>query len=450
MADARPFQVEYRLLAADGQECWLSDRGIPHLNDSGQFDGYVVYGWDVTARRAAEHAAVAARDEAERANRAKSEFLSRMSHELRTPLNAMLGFAQLIERDPAEPPRPHQRERVRQILQGGRHLMVLINEVLDLARIESGSLPLQIEGVAVAPLVADCRRLLDPMAREREVHLHLRPPPAPGLVRADATRLQQVLLNLLSNAIKYNHHGGDVVLSYSALPGHLRIEVSDTGPGLSDEQQQRLFQAFERLDADLSAVEGAGIGLALSKALVDLMQGHIGVRSAAGQGSTFWVELPLASAPAPASAPAVATPRVVVPELPEHPQGRRWQVMYIEDNLVNQLLVQGMLAHLPQVQLALSDHPHDGLQRLREAPPDLLLLDIQLPAMDGFQVLEALRADPTLADMPVVAVSANAMAADLQRARAAGFDHYLTKPLELSELLGVVSERLRLGRTPPA
>jgi PAS domain S-box-containing protein len=301
VGERRRYAVEYRLLRHDGSLVWIVDNGIPRLGEDGSFDGYIVYGWDITERKASEVALRAAKEEAERANRAKSEFLSRMSHELRTPLNAVLGFAQLLESDTDHPLLPLQRSRVEELMRGGRHLLSLINDVLDIARIEAGALQLQLSAVPLEDVVGDCLRLVQPMADERRVQL-LGPPPhaaaAPQSlqVRADPTRLKQVLLNLLSNAIKYNRPEGQVRLSWCTEPasGTLRIDVEDNGPGIGPSQQERLFQPFERLDAAHSPVEGAGIGLALSKWLVDLMRGEIGVSSRRGEGSRFWVRLKLA------------------------------------------------------------------------------------------------------------------------------------------------------------
>ena len=443
LARRAPFEVEFRVITPDGDEPWVADHGIPHHDAEGRFDGYLVYGWDITARKAAERSLIAARDEAERANRAKSEFLSRMSHELRTPLNAVLGFAQLIERGAAAQADAGLRDQVQHILRGGRHLLVLINEVLDLARIESGTLPVRLESVALAPLVDDCRRLLEPMARERGVQLQVQPLAPAGLAaRADATRLQQVLINLLSNAIKYNQAQGEVRVSCRAGAGTVRLEVTDTGPGLTPSQCERLFQAFERLDADAGAVEGAGIGLALSKALVTLMGGGIGVHSQPGAGSTFWVELGRAT-------PAAVVPTDAAPgpdeSLPPRADGRPWRVLYVEDNPVNQLLLEGMLGMLGGVQLRMADHPEAGLALARDWPPDLLLLDIQLPGMSGFELLRRLRADPRTAAVPAVAVTANAMPDDVRRARDAGFDQHLSKPLVLADLLAMVRRLLLQG-----
>ena len=447
LAAQRAFDVEYRVVTPDGHELWVADVGIPQRDEQGRLEGYVTYGWNVTARKAAERSLIAARDEAERANRAKSEFLSRMSHELRTPLNAVLGFAQLIERDRAEPPRPVQRERIRQILHGGAHLLELINEVLDLARIESGALPMQHDAVNVDAVMDDCLRLVEPAARQRGLTLDGGAARAGlGDVYTDATRLRQVLLNLLSNAIKYNHPGGRVQLRGQALDGGVRLEVVDTGPGLTSGEQGRLFQAFERLDADRSAVEGTGIGLALSKALVDLMGGRIGVSSVPGVGSTFWVELPRGvAAPAqPGAAPTAAPVPDPVPVAADRPGVVR-RVLYIEDNRVNQIVVESMLAQLPLLTVALASEPEDGLRQAFEQPPDLVLLDIQLPGLSGFEVLQQLRQHPATRTVPVVAVSANAMPEDLARAREAGFDDYVTKPLDLDVLLNAVRAWL-----PPA
>ncbi|MFO1271445.1 MAG: ATP-binding protein [Rubrivivax sp.] len=263
---------------------------------------------DVTDRKAAERALIAAKEEAERANRAKSDFLSRMSHELRTPLNAILGFGQLLESDRRDPLTPSQHARVQEMQRGARHLLALINEVLDLARIESGSLQLRLEPVALAPLIDESLRLVAPVAQERGIALGPAPVlPAPVHALADRLRLGQVLLNLLGNAIKYNRPGGRVRVEVRADGGWLVIEVVDDGPGIGGPQQARLFQAFERLDAEGSAVEGAGIGLALSKWLVDLMHGEIGVSSELGRGSTFWARLAACgAAPSAAQAPAPA------------------------------------------------------------------------------------------------------------------------------------------------
>jgi PAS domain S-box-containing protein len=458
-ATCSPYSVEYRLRRRDGSLIWVADNGIPRLAEDGSLAGYTVYGWDITERKASEVALRAAKEEAERANRAKSEFLSRMSHELRTPLNAVLGFAQLLLGDTEQPLAATQRSRVQELMRGGRHLLSLINDVLDISRIEAGALQLQLSPVDLPALVHDCLRLVQPMADERAIKLLVPAEPdlaAPGYgrVQADATRLKQVVLNLLSNAIKYNRAGGTVVLAWHEEPetDTLRIDVEDTGPGLSAAQQERLFQAFERLDAARGSVEGAGIGLALSKWLVGLMRGEIGVHSQPGQGSRFWVRLARSPAPtasaseahgANASGSATAAPVSTPPTEPSAPTlPCQRTVLYIEDNAVNQLLMEGMLAQRPGLRLLLASLPETGLLMAAQARPDLVLLDIQLPGIDGFEVLRRLRAQPGTRDIPVVAVSANAMQSDLDAARVAGFVDYVTKPLDLHRLLAVVDRLL--------
>ena len=445
-----PYSVEYRLRRHNGSLVWVVDNGIPRVADDGSFGGYIIYGWDITERKASEAALRAAKEEAERANRAKSEFLSRMSHELRTPLNAVLGFAQLLDGDTEHPLAAAQRSRVHELMRGGRHLLSLINDVLDLSRIEAGALQVQLGPVALPLLVQDCLRLVQPMADERGITLALPPnhdADASGLVLADATRLKQVLLNLLSNAIKYNRVDGHVQLTWQAdaATDTLRIDVTDTGPGLSADQQERLFQAFERLDAAHSTVEGAGIGLALSKWLVGLMRGEIGVHSAPGQGSRFWVRLSRCQASRPGAAAAAPEPTAVAAtrvDTSATPGAREYSVLYIEDNAVNQVLMEGMLARRPGLRLLMASLPETGLVMASQARPDLVLLDIQLPGIDGYEVLRRLRAQPATQGIPVVAVSANAMQADLHAAQAAGFDDYVTKPLELQRLLAVVDRWL--------
>jgi CheY-like chemotaxis protein len=372
---------------------------------------------------------VHARDEAESANRAKSEFLSRMSHELRTPMHAILGFGQLLQGDAAlalsEPSRTHLRE----ILRAGQRLLGLINELLDLERIEAGQLALAPDLVELAPLLQECLLASEAVARQHRVQL---PDPQalslPGRVLGDRERLKQVVLNLLSNAIKHNRRGGQVGLQVAPDGDALRITVSDTGPGLDEAQRLRLFHAFERLGADRGAVDGAGIGLALSKRLVELMGGQIGLDSEPGVGSRFWVRLACADA-LPAAAQAA----------PVH----AGTVLYVEDNPVNVLLMEAMLGQQTRLRLISADLPETGLQLAREQQPDLVLLDIQLPGMDGYEVLRRLRADEGTRGIPVVAVSANAMPADIARGAAAGFDDYLTKPIDQRVLMAMLQRVLQ-------
>ncbi len=435
------YEVEFRALTARGSEIWLVDHGIPRRSADGQFEGFNVYGWDVTERKSAQLAATAAKEEAERANRAKSEFLSRMSHELRTPLNAVLGFAQLLEADLQDPLTAVQLSRVQELQRGGQHLLGLINDVLDVARIEAGTLHLNLVPVEVGTMVRECLNLVRSFGTERGIQLQVPVQPA-AWVLADPMRLRQVLLNLLSNAIKYNRQGGQVTVGWQAQGEQLCISVRDTGPGLSTLQQEKLFRAFERLQAEKTGVEGSGIGLALSKWLVDLMQGRIGVRSAPGQGSEFWFTLHATDAPLTLAAPQG---RVTTPAVAAAADTAPCDVLYIEDNEVNQLLMEGMLSMRPHLKLRVASMPLQGLAEAVRQPPDLVMLDIQLPGIDGFEVLRRLRqheAERGLKPVPVVAVSANAMPEDRARAAAAGFAEYVTKPVDLPELLAMVDRML--------
>jgi PAS domain S-box-containing protein len=373
---------------------------------------------------------VHARDEAETANRAKSEFLSRMSHELRTPMHAILGFGQLLESDPALTLAPSARVHLREILRAGEQLLGLINELLDLARIDAGNLSLQLEAVALAPMLQDCLEAIAPVAQQHRVQL---PDAAqlalPGRVVADRERLKQVLLNLLTNAIKRSRRGGQVGLRTDRDGDALRITVSDTGPGLDPAQQERLFHAFERLGADRGALDGAGIGLALSKRLVELMDGQIGLDSAVDADSRFWLRLACADRRSAArSDPA---------------EDHSGCVLYIEDNPVNVLLMEAMLAQQTRLRLISAELPEAGLQLAQAQRADLILLDIQLPGIDGYEVLRRLRADEGTRDIPVIAISANAMPADLERGLAAGFHDYLTKPIDQRVLVAALSKALQ-------
>ncbi|MHB0917820.1 MAG: ATP-binding protein, partial [Thiobacillus sp.] len=392
---------------------------------------------DITEQVAVERALIAARDEADRANRTKSEFLSSMSHELRTPMNAILGFGQLMEYD-ATLPDEHQ-DNVQEILKAGHHLLELINEVLDLSKVESGHVDLSLEPVEVCLVVEVCLALVGPLADQRDIQLSHK-----GLkgkaVRADRTRLKQALLNLLSNAIKYNRDGGSVRIEVQ-LEGadRLRIRVSDSGLGIPAGRLKELFQPFSRLDAENSDIEGTGIGLTITQRLVEMMGGAVGVESEAGAGSTFWIELPLESvADVAQDRPGLVDDGAA----PIRLEAAQHVVLYIEDNPSNIKLIAQILGRRPHVHLLTAHTPELGIELAQSRRPELILLDINMPGMDGYQVLEVLKADARLQAIPVVAITANAMPRDIERGRAAGFADYLTKPIDVAGFFGMLDRCL--------
>ncbi len=375
--------------------------------------------------------ALLARDQAERASRAKSEFLSRMSHELRTPLNAILGFAQLLE---ASDLAADQRDGVKEIVQAGWHLLTLINEVLELSKIEAGATTVSLEVVSIEDVVTACLPMVSSQARMRGVHVVGLASDSHLCVRADRVRLKQVLINLLSNAIKYNRENGRVELACEQVEEGIRISVSDTGLGIAPERMPELFMPFCRLGAENTAVEGVGIGLALTRKLVELMGGQIGVESCPGEGCTFWILLPSAL-------PLVVAP-LVEEVAPQSAFRQGLRVLYIEDNPSNLRLVEHIFARWPEFELLLAKEPEEGLAVAAREQVDLVLLDINLPGMNGFDVLRRLRQLPSYRHLPIVAVSGNAMPYDIERARRSGFDDYLTKPIDISLLRQTLTKHL--------
>jgi len=380
--------------------------------------------------------AESARQDADRANLAKSEFLSRMSHELRTPLNAILGFGQLLEMGKLG---AEDRKSVAYILKGGNHLLKLIDEVLDIARIESGRLNVSVEPVSLSDILTDAILLVRPMAAGRQVTVDDRiTGGAEQFAAADNQRLKQVLINLLNNAVKYNREGGSITVSCRAARGdRLTIAVADTGPGIPASKLARLFKPFDRLDAEQTDVEGTGLGLALSKGLVEAMGGRIWAESQVDAGTTFFVELRRTDSPAKSMDGEIDG--VADSEEP----GEIRTVLYIEDNISNLRLVETILQRRPNVKLIPAMDGHVGIGLAKDHQPDLVLLDLDLPDMHGREVLRALRDDPASRDIPVVVVSADATERQIARLTDAGAHSYLTKPIEVKKFLQVLDETLK-------
>jgi PAS domain S-box-containing protein len=388
---------------------------------------------DITEIQRNEKALREAKEEADRANRAKSEFLSRMSHELRTPLNAILGFGQLLERQSVN---QTQRSGIGHIMAGGRHLLDLINEVLDISRIESGRLQLSLEPVCVAEAVAETVDLMRPLAEERGIKLT-----ASALfiyVLADRQRFKQVLLNLVTNAIKYTKERGKVSIIVEQGESHTsRLTVKDTGVGIAAEKLSRLFTPFDRLGAESSPIQGTGLGLALCRRLVEAMNGTITVVSRLGEGSSFTIELPSTASPL---ARASSTRHRNIGEKTEFTRTERLTVLYIEDNLSNLALIEQLLQEYPGIELLSATRGKAGLELAREYMPAVILLDLHLPDLPGWEVLAGLKADETTRHIPIIVVSADATPRQIERLREAGASEYLTKPIDVSTFYRVLGE----------
>jgi PAS domain S-box-containing protein len=428
--------------ARDGKETVVSYNATTFYDRDRKLQGVFAAARDVTDRKQFEHTLQvnnveleSAKAAAEKANLAKSDFLSSMSHELRTPLNAVLGFAQLMASE-IPPPSPAQKLSIDQILQAGWYLLRLINEILDLAMIESGKVTMSEESMSLGEVLQDCQAMIEPQALSRGIKMTF--PKLDGLfyVHADRTRVKQVIINLLSNAIKYNRAGGAVIVQ-CAMSGENRVRVSirDTGVGLATEQLEQLFQPFNRLGQETGAEEGTGIGLVVTKQLVELMDGVIGVESKIGVGSVFWVELNASKPPELVFGDSASISAEQQNHVATQPLSPQRTVLYVEDNPANLALVEQLIARRTDLKLLTAIDGHLGIQLARVCQPDVILMDINLPGISGFGALKILREDPATAHIPIMALSANAVPRDIERGIEAGFFRYLTKPIKVNEFM---------------
>ena len=446
--------TNYELTACnrDGKTTVVSYNATTFYDRDRKLQGVFAAARDVTERKLLDHAIEEqnvelkrARAAAEKANLAKSDFLSSMSHELRSPLNAILGFAQLINSD-SPPPTPAQTESIDQILHAGWYLLELINEILDLAQIESGRLALSREPTSLTEVIFECQAMIEPQGQKRGLKMTFPVFDLPCFVDADRTRLKQVLINLLSNAIKYNQANGTVVVDVDRVrgtPERIRVSVKDSGAGLPPDMLMQLFQPFNRLGQERSAEEGTGIGLVMSKRLVELMGGEIGVESTVGFGSVFWFELNSTTAPhlAVDRAESGASQKARVPD-----GAPLRTLLYVEDNPANLKLIEQLIARRPDMRLLTARDGDLGIQLARANQPEVILMDINLPGISGIEALKILRADPATARIPIVALSANAMPRDVEKGLQAGFFRYLTKPIKVDEFMHTLDDVLEVAR----
>jgi signal transduction histidine kinase/ActR/RegA family two-component response regulator len=459
LGEKKVLDYELTARARDGKETKVSYNAMTFYDRERRLQGVFAAARDITERKRLDQALQdkneeleKARATAEKANLAKSEFLSSMSHELRTPLNAILGFAQLME-SATPAPTAAEKRNIARILKAGWFLLELVNEILDLALIESGRVTLSGEPVSLAEVMQECQSMFEPQAQQRGIEMTFPRSAQPYFVKADRTRLKQILINLLFNAIKYNSPSGSVVVEYALHPAEslranaadsIRISIRDTGTGLAPEELAQLFQPFNRLGREASAEEGTGIGLVVTKRLVELMGGKIGVRSTVGAGSTFWFELEM-SAPPQLVAP---TALYAAPKELALPQGApKRTVLYVEDNSANLELVEQLVARRSDLHLLSAVDGEIGIAMARTWVPEVILMDINLPGISGYEALTILQVDPATAHIPVIALSANAMARDVEKGLKAGFFSYLTKPIKVNEFMAALDLALIYARS---
>ncbi|MGO9949678.1 MAG: ATP-binding protein, partial [Steroidobacteraceae bacterium] len=449
LSETKLTNYELTARARDGKETVVSYNATTFYDRDRTLQGVFAAARDITERRILDQALQetnlalqGAKLAAEKANLAKSDFLSNMSHELRSPLNAILGFAQLMESGTPSPTLA-QRQSIDQILQAGWYLLELINEILDLALIESGKLSLSPEPTSLADVLSDCRGMIAPLALKSGIGLSFPRFADTPFVKADRTRFKQVLINLLTNAIKYNRAGGSVeVICTMSATQRTRIAVHDTGNGLSPEKLAQLFQPFNRLGQESGSEEGTGIGLVVSKRLTELMGGEIGAESTVGKGSVFWIEMHATQAP---RLVAVATEHGVEARA-RAPTDALYTLLCVEDNPANLMLVEKLLERRPDIQLLVATDGIRGIEKARAARPDVILMDINLPGISGLIALGILAEDPETSSIPVIALSANAMPGDIEKGLAAGFFRYLTKPIKVNEFMDTLDSALELAK----
>ena len=438
LSEKKITNFELTARSRDGKETEVSYNATTFYDRDRKLQGMFAAARDVTDRNRLDRVLKDknielenARAVAEKANLAKSEFLSSMSHELRSPLNAILGFAQLMESD-SPGPSPIQQQSISQILLAGWHQLKLIDEILDLAKIESGQVPLSPEPVWLAEVLLECQGMVEPQAQQLDIKLIFPQFDIPYFVQADRTRVKQVIINLLTNAIKYNSNQGTVEVKVAEkTSGRIRVSISDCGAGLSFEQIEQLFQAFNRLGQEANGVEGTGIGLVVAKRLVELMGGEIGVESTIGKGSVFWFEL--ISTNESRLLTDIDNPAVL--DQTNNNRVKMYTMLYVEDNPANLKLVEQIIARRPDLQLLTAVNGNSGLKSAIESQPDVILMDINLPDISGFEVLKNLRSNPVTTHIPVIALSANAMPRDIKEGLKAGFFCYITKPIKVNEFI---------------
>jgi PAS domain S-box-containing protein len=439
LRERRVSNYELTVRTRDGKCTVVSFNATTFYDRGRTLQGVFAAARDITERRRLDQALQDKNVELERANLAKSDFLSSMSHELRSPLNAILGFAQLMTMD-ATATTASQKASIDQILHAGWYLLELINGILDLAQIESGKLSMSVECVALSDMMTECQAMIEPQRQARGLSASFPESDDAWFVEADRTRLKQVLLNLLSNALKYNRAGGSVAVTVTApAPRRVRISVRDTGEGLPADKVAQLFESFNRLGQEASIEEGTGIGLVVSKRLVELMGGVIGVESAVGVGSVFWIEL--VAAPTPVAGPDIAAPAGLVPSQMLR-DGRMRTILYVEDNPANLTLIEQLLGRYSDLHLISARDGNSGISIANQAQPDVILMDINLPGLSGFEAMRLLRADAATAHIPIVALSANALPRDVKKGVEAGFFRYLTKPIKVIELMDTLTAAL--------